>query len=128
MSDLPPSLLRTITSDHGTEMARHTEITADLGVPIYFCDPHAPWQRGSNENTNGAGCGWCHPEPCCAGPLNSPPARAQSFTRRAVRNSSTSAPVVVASCGSLSSRRRPVNRGKRIASPCSGISSFQPAV
>jgi transposase, IS30 family len=34
-------------------MARHTEITADLGVPIYFCDRHAPWQRGSNENTNG---------------------------------------------------------------------------
>jgi IS30 family transposase len=34
-------------------MARHTDITADLGVPIYFCDPHAPWQRGSNENTNG---------------------------------------------------------------------------
>ena len=50
MGDLPPSLLRTITWDQGTEMARHTDITADLGVPIYFCDPHAPWQRGSNEN------------------------------------------------------------------------------
>jgi transposase, IS30 family len=35
-------------------MARHTDITADLGtIPIYFCDPHAPWQRGSNENANG---------------------------------------------------------------------------
>lgn len=52
MSDLPPALLRSITWDQGTEMARHNEITGDLGVPNYFCDPHAPWQRGSNENAN----------------------------------------------------------------------------
>lgn len=53
MSRMAPSLLKTMTHDQGSEMARHREITAQTGMTIYFADPHSPWQRGSNENTNG---------------------------------------------------------------------------
>lgn len=53
MSRMAPSLLKTMTHDQGSEMSRHREITAQTGMKIYFADPHSPWQRGSNENTNG---------------------------------------------------------------------------
>ncbi|CAB4911542.1 unannotated protein [freshwater metagenome] len=52
MSKLPEHLRRSLTWDRGTELANYRDVEAALEMPVYFCDPHSPWQRGSNENTN----------------------------------------------------------------------------
>jgi IS30 family transposase len=53
IASLPQQLRRSLTWDRGLEMAEHARFSIDSGVTVYFCDPRSPWQRGSNENTNG---------------------------------------------------------------------------
>jgi IS30 family transposase len=53
IATLPEPLRRSLTWDQGTEMAQHAQLRLDTSWPVFFCDPHSPWQRGTNENTNG---------------------------------------------------------------------------
>jgi IS30 family transposase len=53
MVSFPAQLRQSLTWDQGAEMSQHARLRIDIGLKVYFCDPHSPWQRGTNENTNG---------------------------------------------------------------------------
>jgi hypothetical protein len=97
-----PELRKSFTYDRGSEMARHLELSAATGMPVFFCEPYSPWQRGSNENMNGLvrqflpKGGWiCPPSPLKNWPISKPcsmtgRARFWAFVRpaRSIPNSS----------------------------------------
>ena len=103
LAQMPPWFTRTLTWDNGREMARRARITAATGVSVYFADPYSPWQRGSNENTNGLLREYLpkgtnlrpahhRPDPAHRRPAQRPPPQAPRLLPRPARCSLSSLP------------------------------------
>src|SRR4051794_26169916 len=81
ITTLPEHLRQSLTWDQGAEMAQHAHLRIDTGIHVYFCDPHSPWQRGTNENTNGLLASTFPREPtsACMTPIPWRPSRSPSM-------------------------------------------------